>query len=75
MVASDRNESEGELGDVVRFVEVLSHALYPGGDEDSREPELSDVSCGRLDIDRVKWPRISRASRPGFAGLPLRRRF
>ncbi len=48
---SYRNDPENELADVVHVAEVLSHALDLGGCEDSRVPELSDLSCARLDID------------------------
>jgi putative nucleotidyltransferase with HDIG domain len=59
---SYRNDPENELADVVHVAEVLSHALDLGGCEDSRVPELSDISCARLDIDWVQFvehfPRI-----------------
>ncbi len=48
---SFHNDPENELADVVHVAEVLSHALDLGGCEDSRVPELSDLSCARLDID------------------------
>jgi putative nucleotidyltransferase with HDIG domain len=52
---SDQNEPENELADVVHIAEVLSHALDLGGSEDSRVPELSNLSCARMDID---WERL-----------------
>lgn len=52
---SDQNEPENELADVVHIAEVLSHALDLGGSEDSRVPELSNLSCARMDID---WERF-----------------
>lgn len=49
--ASDQNEPENELADVVHIAEVLSHSLDLGGGTDSRVPELSSLSCARMDID------------------------
>lgn len=49
--ASDENAPEDELADVVHVAEVLSHALDLGGSADARVPELSSLSCARLDID------------------------
>lgn len=48
---SEQNDPENELADVVHIAEVLSHALDLGGCEDSRVPELSNLSCARMDID------------------------
>ncbi len=49
--ASDQNEPENELADVVHIAEVLSHSLDLGGSADSRVPELSNLSCARMNID------------------------
>lgn len=49
-------EPESELADAVHVAEVLSHALDLGGDAEARVPDLSDLSCARMDID---WQQFS----------------